>query len=125
MSSEPRDRGATPHVSLRVFAAAVGLVLVVIGGIALLTTVHASGVSCGTALAENTYAVENQDASSDIADAFLGDAPASADENPTLAACDYAVSSRRAIGWPLAGVGLIAALGAGFVGRPLPRAWTS
>lgn len=108
----------TPALSTRIFAAAVGAALAIVGFVALALTITVTGgISCGNGLAESTAAAESADASTAVAGALEGFAVDPSQENPTLAACDSAVNSRRAWAWPLVGVGVVVAAGAGIVGR--------
>lgn len=102
-------------VSPRVFAIAVGVVLAIVGFVALSTPVHADGVACGSGFGKDTAAAQRQDNVNDLT-AVLGGGLASSTQ-PTVLACDSAVSTRQTWSWPLVGVGVLAVLGGAVVRR--------
>lgn len=106
-----------------VFIAILGGIACAIGIIALALTISIDGprgqIACGNGFALNTFDAEHAGGVEDFRSTLSGGGRA-VDRNQWVDECESAVGTRRAWGWPLAGLGAAALVG-GLVVKPTAR----
>lgn len=105
----------------RLFVGIVAGILLLIGGIGLVSAVSSTGftgkVACGSAIAPNDKQARHDGDVDALADAMAGKPVTSLSTyaNKNLAACEDALGGQRAWTWPLFGLGLVGLLGMFFI----------
>jgi hypothetical protein len=108
-------------VSPKMFAAVLGGIMLAIGffALALPITVDdtADSVSCGSGFGGLSNDAEMRDLGHDIGATMYG----TASDSDLGGQCTDAISTRRAWGWPVGGVGAVVLLGALLIKQPGPQ----
>lgn len=121
---------------LRNFVGAAGSLIAILGFVFLLWPVSTNSpagqsISCGNALAADYQAVQAHGAGVDLGNSIrdlrngLGVSTSTATENSMVRDCRDTISTNRAAGWTLLGVGLLAVIGAVAIRQQEPRPATA